>query len=214
MSKNEKPDFEDLQSLQSFVGIPSDLAANKAVTSLDKYCISFINRSPFICLGTSDGNKKADVSPRGDNPGFVKVLSDKLIFIPERPGNKRIDSLSNIINNPEVGILFLIPGFDDCLRLNGNAKITQDNALLEASSVNGKTPKLGITVTVEEAFLHCAKAIKRSKLWDESSKQDRSELPTIGKMVIEQTVAESLVTSDFITEVDTLIEEDYKNELY
>ena len=137
----------------------------KCIPSLDRHCREFIERSPFLCIGTSGAGGRADVSPRGDPPGFVQVLDDNTLFIPDRPGNNRLDTMTNIIENPNVGLLFLVPGFDDTLRVNGRATIVRDEALAQAAVVNGKEPKVGIRVEVEEAFLHCAKAFKRSRLW-------------------------------------------------
>ena len=206
--------FDDEDKLRAFVGTPSDLAAAKLINHLDKYCVAFIERSPFVMLGTANKDGKGDVSPRGDHAGFVQVLDPHTIFIPERPGNKRVDTLSNIINNPNVGLLFLIPGFDDCLRVNGKAKVIKEQTLLEKSIVNKKAPKMGILITIEEAMLHCAKAIRRSKLWDDESKHDRSELPSIGQIILEQTSEGRSVEPELIKEVDTWVEEDYQNKLY
>lgn len=201
--------------LREFMGEPAGLAVAKAIDHLDQYCREFIVRSPFLCLGTSDAEGHTDVSPRGDQPGFVQILDDHTLFIPERPGNKRADSLSNITVNPEVGLLFLVPGFDDCLRVNGHASVVREPTLLERATVRGRTPALGIKVSVREAYLHCAKAIRRSSLWDSDARQDRSALPSIGRMILEQTATEGTQPEPaVVSEVDALIEDNYKNELY
>lgn len=205
----------DESAVREVIGSPMELAVKKAIPKLDKYSREFIERSPFLTIGTANAKGKADVSPRGDQPGFVLVLDDQTLFIPERPGNNRVDTLTNITENPNVGLLFLVPGFDDTLRLNGRASVVKDAALLERCAVNGKLPKLGIMVAVEEAYLHCAKAFRRSKLWAEESRQDRSEMPSLGKMILEQTAdANQPPNLDEVKVVDEYIEENYRNELY
>lgn len=207
--------INDEQSLREFVGEPIELAVMKARPSLDKHSKEFISRSPFLSLGTSDASGKVDVSPRGDAPGFVLVLDDNTIFIPERPGNRRVDSLSNIVSNPNVGLLFMIPGFEDTLRVNGRAAVVTDESLLEQCAVKGKVPKTGIRVEVEEAYIHCAKAFKRSKLWDPASQQDRSEMPSLAQMILEQVSPQDAPPSDNdIAAGDDLVEGDYKENLY
>ena len=207
--------FETEEELREYIGKPIDLALAKSINHLDKYCRAFISKSPFLTIGTASSKGQADVSPRGDSAGFVQILDEVTLFIPDRPGNNRIDTMSNIINNPEVGLLFLIPGYEDCLRVNGVAEIVKDEVLLEVATVRNRKPKLGIKVKVREAYLHCAKAIKRSGLWDEENKQNRGELPSIGKMILEQTKkANEVLNKNIVSEVDQLIEEDYKNGLY
>ena len=207
--------FKTEDELRDFIGKPIDLALAKSINHLDKYCRAFISKSPFLTIGTASSNGQADVSPRGDSAGFVQILDETTLFIPDRPGNNRIDTMSNIINNPEVGLLFLVPGYEDCLRVNGFAEIVKDEALLKAAMVRSRTPKLGIRVNVREAYLHCAKAIKRSRLWDEDNRQNRRELPSIGKMILEQTKKSGeILDKSIVAEVDQLIEEDYKTGLY
>jgi PPOX class probable FMN-dependent enzyme len=202
-------------AVREVIGTPMELAVKKAIPKLDKYSRELIERSPFLTLGTANANGKADVSPRGDAPGFVLILDDNTLFIPERPGNNRVDSLTNITENPNVGLLFMVPGFDETLRVNGRATVVKDGRLLERCAVRERVPKLGILVAVEEAYLHCAKAFRRSKLWDPESRQDRSEMPSIGKIILEQTAAADALPSDEeINVVDALIEDNYRNELY
>ncbi len=206
--------FDNQEQLRTFVGTPADLAVAKAIKHLDKYCLAFIDRCPFVLVGTANKEGKSDVSPRGDRAGFVQVIDANTLFIPERPGNKRVDTLSNLIENPNIGLFFLIPGFDDCLRVNGKAKVVKEPTLLERSAVNKKIPQLGILISVEGAMLHCAKAIRRSKLWENDSKHDRSKLPSIGKMILEQTAGGQSVDPETALEVDRWVEDDYKNKLY
>ena len=207
--------FESEDQLRDYIGKPMDLAVAKAINHLDQHCRAFISRSPFLCIGTASADGRGDVSPRGDGPGFVQVLDDNTLFIPDRPGNNRMDTMTNIIANTNVGILFLVPGFEDCLRVNGRARIVRNNRLLDEATVKGRTPKIGIRVEVDEAYLHCAKAIRRSKLWNEESKRNRKELPSLGKMILEQTASpEDQPSDEFVAEVDGFIEDNYRNELY
>lgn len=207
--------FTSTEQLQAFIGTPIELAVRKAIPHLDRHCRAFIALSPFVSIGTASADGRADVSPRGDAPGFVQVLDDNTLFIPDRPGNNRLDTMRNIIENPNVGLLFMVPGFEDLLRVNGRAHIVVDDELLAQAAVNGKTPRVGIRVAVDEAYLHCAKAVKRSKLWQEASKQDRKALPSLGKMILEQTAApDAPPAAEVVTQVDELIEENYRTGLY
>ncbi len=207
--------FPSEDELRKFIGKPMDLAAAKAIDHLDKHCKAYIERSPFICIGTASADGRADVSPRGDSPGFVQVLDMHTLFIPDRPGNNRLDTMTNIIENPNVGIFFLVPGFEVTLRVNGQATIIRDEALLDQARVKGKTPKIGIRVVVDEAYLHCAKAIKRSKLWDEASKRNRKEMPSLARMVLEQIAPpDDPPTEEAVKATDEFVEDNYKNELY
>ena len=203
------------ETLRNTMGEAMEIAEAKAIPKLDKHCRDFISRSPFVCVGTSGADGKADVSPRGDPPGFVQVLDDKTLFIPDRPGNNRLDTMNNIVDNANVGLLFLIPGFDDTLRVNGQASIVQDDELAARAEVNGKQPKVGIKVAVDEAFLHCAKAFKRSKLWDPNAKQDRKEMPSLARMILEQTApTNEPPTEETVKDADEFVEDNYKTELY
>jgi PPOX class probable FMN-dependent enzyme len=205
----------DETALREVIGTPVDLAVKKAIPKLDQFSRELIERSPFLTIGTANANGKSDVSPRGDNPGFVLILDDNTLFIPERPGNNRVDTLSNITENPNVGLLFLVPGFDETLRVNGRASVVKDENLLERCAVKGRVPKLGILVAVEEAYLHCAKAFRRSKLWDPASLQDRKGMPSLGKIIMQQTAdQDNLPSDDDIKAVDEYIEDNYRNELY
>ena len=201
--------------LRGNYGEPMDIALMKQLGKLDAHCKNFISRSPFLCIGTSAADGKADVSPRGDPPGFVQVLDDNTIFIPDRPGNNRLDTMSNIVANPDVGLLFLIPGFEDALRVNGKAKLVKDEKILERCAVNRKVPTMGIMVEINEAYLHCAKAVRRSKLWKAESQQDRKEMPTLAQMILEQVATpEKQPTKEEIKEGDEFVEDNYKTGLY
>ncbi len=177
--------IRSIAALRALHDQPSDLVRRKTIDRLDAHCLSFVARSPFLLLATADGAGRADVSPRGDPPGFVKALDDKTLLIPDRPGNNLLDSLSNILANPEVGLVFLIPGFDETLRVNGTAELSVDPADLAPLAVEGKTPKIAIRVAVREAFLHCAKSFRRARLWDPDARVERGTLPTLGRMVMD-----------------------------
>src|SRR5688500_11197672 len=185
----------------------TDLAVHKVQASLDKYAQAFIRRAPFVCIGTQDRAARADVSPRGDPVGFVKILDERTLAIPDRPGNDRLDSLSNILSNPSVGLLFIIPGFDDTLRVSGQARLVTDPKLLRSMSVNDRVPKLAIVVTVSEVFMHCAKAFRRSRLWDPAHFQDRRDMPSLSKIILDQTTGAP--DGDEMRRIDEDLEEEY-----
>ena len=198
--------------LRAKFGEVSHLASAKSRPALDKYSRQFIGLSPFLVISTADTQGRADLSPRGDPPGFVQVVDDHTILIPDRPGNNRLDTMANIVANPNVGLLFFVPGFEDTLRLNGKARITDDPALLSACTVNGKAPKVGMLVTVDEVFLHCAKALKRSRLWDPDARQDRAQMPSIARIILEQTGTP--VAEPEAEKIDAAVEEEYRTALY
>ena len=139
---------------------PGQLAENKVIDRIEAHSRRFIELSPFCCLGTADDEGRQDVSPRGDVPGFVRVLDERRLFLPDRPGNNRLDGMQNLLANPHVGLLFLVPGFFDTLRVNGTAEVTVDPELLRESAVEGKVPVSGLIVHVEEVFFHCGRALK------------------------------------------------------
>lgn len=173
-------------ALRELLGEPSETVIKKQLPLLDRHCRAFIALSPMLYLGTTSADGKCDVSPRGDAPGFVLVLDEQTLVIPDRPGNKRIDSLRNIVDTGSVGLLFSIPGVEETLRINGRACLTREPQLLERLAARGKVPTLAIGVTVEEAFLHCAKAFKRSRLWDTTTWPKRTALPTLAEMIHDQ----------------------------
>ncbi len=166
---------------------PSALARGKSVRRLEAHCRAFIALSPMLMMATADATGHADVSPRGDPPGFVKVLDDTTLLVPDRKGNNLLESLSNIVANPQIGLLFMIPGFDETLRVNGTAALTGDPALLALLAIDGTPPKLAIRVTVREAYLHCARAFRRARLWEPEARVARAALPSLARMVLEMT---------------------------
>lgn len=174
------------EQLRELYNLPSGRARDKQFSKLDKHALNFIEKSPFLVISTVDSSGKMDASPRGGHPGFVKVLHADEIVIPDSKGNNRLDSLSNIVNTGTIGMLFLIPGVDETLRINGSAYISTDSQFLDLFEAEKNPPKTCIVITVEEMFLHCAKALMRSKLWQETAKIDRSEMPSMGQMLKEQ----------------------------
>lgn len=200
------PERED--ELCALFGEPSELARRKALTRLDTHCRDFIGLSPFLVLGTAAAEGPADVSPRGDAPGFVAVLDDRTLLIPDRPGNNRVDSFKNIRDNPHVALIFFVPGVNETLRVNGRARMTTDAALLAPLAAHGKPPKAGIVVEIDEAYLHCAKALIRARLWDPESRVERARLPTLGKMLADQ------IGGMDVAEADRRVEESYAKRLY
>jgi uncharacterized protein len=170
------------ETLRTLVGTPSDLALKKQLASLDAHCRDFIAHAPFLLLATAGADGTCDVSPKGDAPGFVRVLDDGHLAIPDRPGNKRLDGMRNILGNPHVGLIFLIPGRRETLRVNGRACITRDPDLLDSLVAMGKRPLLAIGVEVEEVYLHCAKAFIRSGLWQPDRWPKIERLATAAQM--------------------------------
>lgn len=205
--------IEDEEALRSHFPQTHPLAVEKCRAAFDKYSIDFIERSPFLCLGTQTKDGQGDVSSRGDPRGFVKVLNEKILLIPDRPGNNRLDTLTNLLANPSVGLLFMIPGFAETLRINGTARISTDPEFLATMAIKDKKPLVGILVSIDEVFIHCAKAFRRSKLWDPSEHQDRSELPSIAQIILDQTSQLPEDPKD-MRKIDADIEEEYKTTLY
>jgi PPOX class probable FMN-dependent enzyme len=181
------PTIEDDATLRSCYPPSSRLAQLKQLDHIDAHCRAFIERSPFLVIGSTRRGCGTDVSPRGDAPGFVRVLDEHTMAIPDRPGNNRLDTMSNIVGDAEVGLLFFIPGIEETVRVNGTARLSRDPGLLEASAVQGKAPLMMIVVTVREAFYHCSKALKRARLWQDDYRLDRSTLPSLGRIIVEQT---------------------------
>lgn len=175
------------EALRALYGAPSPRSLAKQLDHIDAHCRGFIALSPFLVLSTQGPDGLGDATPRGDHAGFVGVADEKTLIIPDRPGNGRVDSLSNLVERPGIGLLFLIPGFDETLRVNGTAVIEDDVALRTAHAINGRLPLTVLVVTVREAYLQCGKALMRSRLWAEESRVERSRLPTMGEMIRDQT---------------------------
>ncbi|ANK81516.1 MAG: hypothetical protein TEF_12485 [Rhizobiales bacterium NRL2] len=201
--------INSVEELRTVYGKVSPRAAQKAIPKLEKHARNFIAHSPFLVLSSAAGDGTADVSPKGDAPGFVHVIDDNTIAIPDRPGNNRIDTLQNILENPNVAAIFMIPGVRETLRVNGKAEISTDPELLAAMAVNGKTPITAIVIHVEQTFLHCAKCIIRSKLWDDDHRPEKGAIPTLSRMIADQVGME-------IDEAESekLLEQAYRDRLY
>lgn len=209
------PEFviDDEDALRAHFPPTHGLAITKCQDRLGLHAQEFIARSPFLCIGTQSADGSGDVSPRGDPCGFVKVLDDKTLLIPDRPGNNRLDTQSNIVANPAVGLLFMVPGFDDTMRVNGRARLTRDPALLAQLAVNERVPTLAMVVTVDEVFIHCAKAFRRAKLWDADAIQDRKEMPSLAKIILDETSDAPLDPAEQEA-LDARLEESYRTTMY
>ena len=175
--------IEGEEQLRDLIGSPTPLVAGKIADRLNYLTRQFIERSPFVCVATAHPDGGLDVSPRGDPAGFVRILDEKTLLIPDRPGNRIADTLTNVLADARIALLFLIPGVGDSFRVNGRATIVDDQELLAESTMDGKTPKLGILVSVEEAYMQCSKALIRSDLWNPERHVERSELPSSGEIL-------------------------------
>ena len=171
------------EQLREIIGSPADLVAAKVADRLNDLTRQFIERSPFLCVATARPDGGLDVSPRGDPAGFVRILDERTLLLPDRPGNRIADTLTNLLVDPRIALLFFIPGIGDTFRVNGRAEIVDDPELLAASAVEGKAPRLGILVSIEEAFTQCQKALVRSDLWNPERHVDRAELPSPGEIM-------------------------------
>ena len=178
--------LSNLDQLRELYGYPSGRAKDKVLDSLEKHSIHFIENSPFLTLSTISNSRKMDCSPRGGAPGFVKVVNENCIVIPDAKGNNRVDSISNIIETGTIGLLFIIPGLDETLRVNGQANISTHEEHINLFASEEKIVKAAIVITIEEVFLHCAKAFMRSKLWSKDAQIKRSDFPSMGQMLKDQ----------------------------
>jgi uncharacterized protein len=196
--------------LREIIGVPIPRVLQKDRPFVDAHCRAFIERSPFLLMATSDLDGRCDVSPKGDAPGFVRVLNERRIAIPDRPGNKRLDGMTNLIANPHLGLIFLVPGRDETLRINGRACITRDPALLRQFEVQGKLPQLAIVVDVEQCYLHCGKAFLRAKLWAHEQWPSRAALPSMACILFDQLKPEGIT----LQQLEHDIQEGYRTRLY
>ena len=179
--------IETLAQLRALFPQPSERALKKQLDRLDAHCRNFIGLSPFCVLASVDAQGNVDASPRGGKPGFVTVVDERTLYVPDSPGNNRIDSLSNIVATGRVGMIFMIPGVDETLRVNGAARLRNEPDLLERFRDDKRAPRVVIEVSVREAYLHCAKAFMRSQLWSDASRIDRERLPSLSQMIRDQT---------------------------
>jgi PPOX class probable FMN-dependent enzyme len=195
--------------LRALIGTPSDIAVAKQVGSLDSHAREFIAHAPYVLIATSGSSGKCDVSPKGDEAGFVIVLDDTHLVIPDRPGNKRVDGMRNILAKPYVGLLFLVPGRDETLRVNGRAWLVGDEELLDRAAARGKRPQIAIGVEVEEVFMHCGKASLRSNLWQPNRWPDVSDLQSAACMLLAHARPEGMT----LAQMEQRLSDD-KNRLY
>jgi uncharacterized protein len=201
--------IETHEELRDLYGPVYDSAVKKELRRLDPHARNFIAKSPFLLIGSQDRNGNGDVTPKGDRPGFVLVLDDFTIGIPDRPGNKRLDTFENIIENPGVGLIFFIPGMDETLRMYGEARLTADGELRQRCAVDGKAALAVMLVKIRTHYMHCAKAFMRSQLWKPESWRPRAEMPTLGQIVRDQ---QALATSS--EEIDAGLAEAYRKNLW
>ena len=197
------------EQLREILGYPSQMAANKAVDTLDEHCRAVIASSPFMLIASSDAAGNMDISPKGDPAGFVKVLDEKTLAIPDRPGNRRGDTFRNILQNPNVGLFFFIPGKQETFRVSGKAMIVRDQWLREQMPMRGKTPDFAIVVTIEEAFMHCAKCVIRSGIWQQEQWPELSGLSSLAQVMVDHTKL-----PDSVEKLQTLIDDGYRDRLY
>ena len=195
--------------LRAIIGHPSRRVLRKHLTALDRHCRAFIAKCPFLLIASADGAGSMDVSPRGDPPGFVQVLGDSTLAIPERPGNRKADTFSNLLQNRHVGLLFLIPGKQETLRVKGTAVIVRDQWLRDGMAIAGKTPDFAIAVTVKEAFFHCAKCVIRSQLWSTTGWPDVAGLPSLAQVMVDAGKLEETPE-----QMQALIDKDTRERLY
>ena len=174
---------ETESDLREVIGAPTELVSGKVSDRLNDIFQEYIERSPFVCVASVSRDGALDVSPRGDPAGFVRILDEHTLLIPERPGNRIVDTLTNVLETGRIGLLFLVPGVGETFRVNGSARIVDDAELLSASTVDGKAPRLGLLVTVEEAYTQCSKALIRSDLWNPARHVDPKTMPTSGEML-------------------------------
>jgi PPOX class probable FMN-dependent enzyme len=181
----------------------------KTLSSLDRHCVAFIGRAPFLLIASGDSGGRMDISPKGDAPGFVKVLDKTTLAIPDRPGNQRFDTFRNLFESPRVGLIFLVPGKRETLRVSGRAEVVWDADLLETLAANGKTPALALAVHVEEAFFHCAKCMIRSHLWLPERWPSLEGLPTLA-----ETMKDAASVPVPVEVLEGIIQEDEETRLY
>jgi uncharacterized protein len=200
--------LKDADSVRALYGEPSHIAKSKQLDHLDKHCRAFIELSPFVVVATVDAAGRVDASPRGGAPGFVAVLDEKTLLIPDRVGNKRADTTINATAHPHVGLLFFVPGIDETVRVNGSVQVTIDPAALLPLAVGGKAPISGLLVTAEEVFFHCGKALLRADLWNPDRRVARAAFPSLGKILSDQ------IAGGKAEEYERGIEEQYRTRLY
>jgi PPOX class probable FMN-dependent enzyme len=206
-------DFKDViidpVQFRELMGEPPPACVAKTIAILDRHCRAFIARSPFVLIASSNARGLMDVSPKGDAPGFVRVLDDLTLAIPDRPGNRRADTITNVLENPKVGLIFLVPGKTETLRVSGSAKIVRDADLRESLAARGRTPDFALAVEVQEAFFHCSKCIIRSSLWTPQAWPSLDGLPSLA-----QTMVDAGALPMPVEALDKIIKQDELDRLY
>ncbi|MCY3824847.1 MAG: pyridoxamine 5'-phosphate oxidase family protein [Nitrospinae bacterium] len=202
--------IETKEELREFYGPANERSVKKQMAKLDEHAKNFIALSPFMVISSATA-EGADASPKGDPPGFVKVLDEGTLLIPDRPGNNRVDTMSNIVESNHVGLLFLVPGMCETLRVNGRARITTDPEILELHSVKGKLPRSAMIIDVDDVYLHCAKALIRADLWNAEKHIERKSFPSMGQMLADQIDEDGYDDGE---EMNKGIQERYKTDLY
>ena len=201
--------IEDIGEIREIYGEPMERAVKKQLPKLEKHSRAFIALSPFLVMASCDAEGRCDASPKGDAPGFVHVLDDETLLIPDRLGNNRIDTISNVLEHPRIGLIFFVPGLRETLRVNGRAGVTTDPVLLEACVAQGKLPRSGILVNAEEVYFHCGKAIIRSDLWNPTKQIKISDFPSLGIIIADQ-IGQAVEPK----EAERMTEESYRARLY
>jgi PPOX class probable FMN-dependent enzyme len=202
-------DIKQISELREVIGDPIALVLDKEMPGLDEFTRRYIELSPFLVIASVGKDGHVDVSPRGDPPGFVTIVDNNTILLPDRTGNKRADTMTNLLSNPQVSLIFFLPGYEETVRIRGRAKITKDPALLAPMAVKGKAPHLALQITIDMVFFHCAKAFKRSGLWDVEAQIKPGDFPRYAEIVQSQRMPDADVE-----EVDAKIQENYRTELY
>ena len=199
---------QDIAEIRERYGEPMERTIKKQLPRLEKHSRAFIKLSPFLVIASTDPSGRCDASPKGDAPGFVAVIDDETLLIPDRLGNNRVDTIGNLLASPGIGLIFFVPGVNETLRVNGRARITTDPALLEPCAVQGKVPRSGILVAAEEIYFHCGKALIRSDLWNPKKHLRRSEFPSLGRILADQ------IGGISVEEAERQTVESYKTRLY
>lgn len=198
----------DTRELRTLIGESPKVAIDKVKEEMDDHARNFIARSPFLCLATRDSLGGVDVSPRGDAPGFVRVADSRTLYIPDRPGNRRVDSMMNLVANPALALIFFVPGISETLRVHGKAELVA-GGVLELLKARDVVPVIAVKMSVQTVYFHCGKALIRSGLWKGKHRVDRREFPSFGQILRDQTDAGASIAS-----YDSLVERDYEDSLY
>lgn len=204
--------FTSHDDLQAYYGPPAEIGLRMHIDYLHENYQTFIRRSPFLVIGTSGKDGMPSVSPKGDAPGFVAIIDEKTLAIPDRPGNNQVDTLHNLLENPQISLIFFVPGVNETLRIKGAAEITTDEALRARMAMRGKLPPAVLKVSVRKAYLHCGKALIRAQLWDSATQAKKGEVPSIAKMTLDMEHNKDLPGT--VEEWDRRAEEVYRTTLY